>query len=241
MQFRPLAFSLVLLLTAVSCQQIAGNYFNGKPDSLSTDTLEKHHHHVDANHYMNSSEFEELVQRFEDPNRDPWQQPELVIKKLGNLHGKTVADIGSGTGYFAFRIAKTAKKVIAIDIDERFLDYIINKMENTDSLHDLNIEPRITQPDDPSLAAGETDLVLLVNTYHHINDRPEYFSKVKEALRTGGVLAIVDFRKEEMPVGPPVEHKLSAEEVRDELKLAGFSRFDIDNSSLQYQFILLAN
>src|SRR5579864_911511 len=80
-----------------------------------------------ANQYMHQEDFGKLVARFEDPVRAQWQKPEKVIASLGTLDGKTVADIGAGTGYFAFPIAKEAAKVIAIDIDQRFLDYIEHK------------------------------------------------------------------------------------------------------------------
>ena len=77
-----------------------------------------------ANQFMHQAEFDKLVARFEDPARAEWQKPEKIVASLEPLDRKTVADIGTGTGYFAFPIAKKAAKVIAIDIDKRFLDYI---------------------------------------------------------------------------------------------------------------------
>ena len=65
---------------------------------------------------MHHSDFKDLVAHFEDPTRAQWQKPDEVIASLGPLDGKTVADIGAGTGYFAFPIAKKAAKVMAIDI-----------------------------------------------------------------------------------------------------------------------------
>ena len=58
-----------------------------------------------------------------DSERGSWQNPDLVIEKFGDLHGKIVADIGSGTGYFTFPISRVAEKVLAIDIEQRYLDY----------------------------------------------------------------------------------------------------------------------
>ena len=80
--------------------------------------------------------------------------------------GKTVADIGAGTGYFSFPISKQAAKVIAIDIDQRFLDYIAQKKQ-TQKIGG-NIETRLTKPDSSGLKPGEADMVLIVDTYHHI-------------------------------------------------------------------------
>ena len=80
-----------------------------------------------ANQHMHETDFDTLAARFEEPSRAEWQKPDKIIASLGSLNGKTVADIGTGTGYFAFPIAKKAAKVIAIDIDQRFLDYIEHK------------------------------------------------------------------------------------------------------------------
>jgi len=67
------------------------------------------------------------------------KKPEVVIAKLGDLSNMTVADIGAGTGYFSFRLAEKAEKVISIDIDERFLNYIENKKESLKNAANLNI------------------------------------------------------------------------------------------------------
>ena len=83
-------------------------------------------------------------------------------------------------------------------------------------------------------------MVLTVNTYHHIEDRPQYFQAVRQGLRANGELVIVDFFKVETPVGPPVEHKVSIDEVIAELKEAGYTVFDVEVDLLPYQFILKA-
>ena len=193
----------------------------------------------DANRHMHKADFETLVKHFEDPERETWQKPELVIKKIsvlagGTLKEKTIADIGAGSGYFTFRLARAAKKVIAIDIDERFLNYIRSK---NDSLK-LPIETRLVPEDDPELTFGEADIVLSVNTYHHINKRRAYFEKVRNALKPDGVLIIIDFKKENMPVGPPLKMKVTAQTAKEELKQAGFNSSEIDQESLAYQYII---
>jgi len=86
-----------------------------------------------ANRFIHQADFDTLVAHFEDPSRAEWQKPDAVIASLGPLDGKTVADIGTGTGYFAFPIAKKAAKVIAIDIDQRFLDYIRHKKTDAEN------------------------------------------------------------------------------------------------------------
>ena len=191
-----------------------------------------------ANRFMHRADFDQLVARFEDPSRAEWQKPDAVTASLGPLEGKTVADIGAGTGYFAFPIAKKAAKVIAIDIDQRFLDYIRHKKQMQKI--GANIETRLTVPDSPGLKTGEADVVLIVDTLHHIENRIEYLNKLRHDLRKGSVLVIVDFKKEKTPPGPPVELRLSQEQVEAELKAAGFAVLSGDRGFLPYQYIIKA-
>jgi ubiquinone/menaquinone biosynthesis C-methylase UbiE len=192
-----------------------------------------------ANKFMHQSDFHQLVTRFEDPARAKWQKPAEVIASLGPLEGKTVADIGAGTGYFAFPVPKKAAKVIAIDIDQRFLNYIQDKKQ-TQKIG-ANIETRLTAPDSPGLKTGEADVVLIVDTYHHIENRIEYFKKLKRELRKGGLLVIIDFKKENTPVGPAVELRVAQAQVESELKSAGFTIISPDRELLPYQYIIKAH
>ena len=194
----------------------------------------------DDNSYPESEGFQQLVKKYEDPDRRNWQNPELIMDKLGPLEGKTVADIGAGTGYFAFQIARQASKVIAIDIDERFIEYIEERKAGYANGIADNIVTRLTSKDNPSLSRQEADIVLLVNTYPFINKRPAYFKEVKDGIKEDGFLMIVDYKKGNMPVGPPDEIKLAPEKVFAELRKAGFKEFNIDENSLQYQYIIMA-
>lgn len=190
-----------------------------------------------ANKFMHDSDFHELVARFEDPTRAQWQKPGEVIASLGPLDGKTVADIGAGTGYFAFPLAKKAAKVIAIDIDQRFLDYIERRKHAEKT---SNIETRLTAPDAPGLKPGQADVVLIVDTFHHIENRIEYFKKLKGVLGKAGLLVIIDFKKQKPPPGPPIELRLAPEQVESELKSAGFALVSTDPDLLPYQYIIKA-
>ena len=191
-----------------------------------------------ANRYMHQSDFDKLAARFEDPARAEWQKPEKVIASLGPLKGKTVADIGAGTGYFSFPIAKQAAKVIAIDIDQRFLDYIAQRKQTQNT--GRNIETRLTKPDSPGLKPGEADLVLIVDTYHHIEDRITYLKKLKTCLPQDGLLVIIDFKKLKTPPGPPLELRVAEEQAESELKSAGFTILSADKEMLPYQYIIRA-
>jgi SAM-dependent methyltransferase len=174
-----------------------------------------------------------------DPERGSWQNPDLVIKKLGDLSEKIVADIGSGTGYFTFPISRMAKKVFAIDIEQRYLDYIEDrKLELPIEQADV-IETRLTVANEPNLHTNEVDAVLMVNVFYYLNDRPAYMKIVNNALRKDGILVLVDFKPGDIPVGPSGD-KVSPAEAIEILKSAGFEEVDVDTESLQYQYIITA-
>jgi len=174
-----------------------------------------------------------------DPERGVWQNPELVIKKLGNLSEKIVADIGSGTGYFTIPISRMAKKVIAIDIEQRYLDYIEDyKLEIPIEQAEV-IETRLTVEDEPNLHTDEVDAVLMVNVFYYLENRIDYMRIVNNAIKENGILVLVDFKPGDMPVGP-TQNKVAAGEVVEILKKAGFTEIDVDEESLQYQYIITA-
>ena len=173
-------------------------------------------------------------------DRFQWQRPDFVISKLGDLTGKTVVDLGAGSGYFAFRLVKSAGKVIAVDIDERMIKLLEEeKTYYSDSIQS-RFEARLALPDDPKLRSGEADAILVVNTYAYIQDRVKYFNRLRTALKPGGMLLIVDFKKRNLPIGPDKAFKVNASDVEDELAQAGYTNILTDDTSLAYQYIIKA-
>ncbi len=184
--------------------------------------------------------FDSMVRQYEDPERKNWQSPELVLQKMGDLKNKTVADIGVGTGYFAFRIIQRGAHVIGIDIDKRFLDYINERKSDLPADVASRLETRLTVPQSPELNPDEVDWVLIVNTYHFLENRIDYLKKLYTALKPGGKIMIIDFKKGYTPVGPAESDKVMPQVAVSELKSAGFQLIDEDESSLQYQYIIRA-
>jgi ubiquinone/menaquinone biosynthesis C-methylase UbiE len=186
--------------------------------------------------------FDLQVRKYEDPKRQTWQDPKLVIEALGDLNGLIIADIGSGTGYFTFQMAVPAKKVIAIDIEQRFLNYIEDrKSEMYDRQLAKKIETRLTTPTNPSLLANEVDVVLMVNTIAYIKDRDQYLNVLRDGISTQGRLIIVDYKIGKMPVGPDEKSKVSEADIKLALQNAGFILDNVDNQSLQYQYLIKAH
>ena len=198
---------------------------------------DKHGHGANANEYMHQSTIDELVERFESPEREAYQMPEKVLDALGDLKGKSIMDIGAGSGYFSVKLAKHADQVIAADVSKDFQEYL-KKLIEKEQLN--NILLRYLPFDSPALKDGEVDMVFMTNTYHHIDHRPHYFSLVRKGIKSGGSLVIIDYVKSDIPVGPPTEHKVSMDQIIAELKMAGFTTFDINVNLLPYQFIITA-
>lgn len=185
--------------------------------------------------------FESLVADFEDKDRGIWQKPELVISFLGDIKDETVADIGAGTGYFTFRLVPKAKKVIGIDIDPRFINFLDSVKVRLPEIYQDRFESRLSKFDDPLLKPGEADNVVIVNTYAYIENRIQYLKTLYKGIAPGGQLLIIDFKKNNLPIGPPDEFKVSLAQVEQELNAAGFKVAKIDKDVLDYQYIVLAN
>lgn len=205
---------------------------------------EEHHHeskeghehkHGHANHHMNKSSFEDLVKNFESADRNEWQKPEEVIRFLGELKNKTIIDIGAGTGYFEFKMNEPSAKIIAGDVDERFIKYIDERIVSEKK---TNISSRKAEYEKPPVTEQEADIVFMVDVYHHIENRKEYFSMVKKGLKPNGEMVIVDFKKGDFEHGPPNDMKIEPQIVINEMKLAGFNLVTQDTTTLKYQYLL---
>lgn len=173
---------------------------------------------------------DEYAQVLEDPSRDAWQRPHEVIMALKLKPTDVVADIGSGTGYFARRFALHAAKVYAVDIDPKLLEISAKSALP-------NLATVLAKPDDPMLAPASVDLVFFCDVLHHIQNRASYLWRLKEVLKPGGRIVTVDFYKKDLPLGPPAEMKLSEDEVIREFRHAGF-RLNRRETFLPYQYFL---
>lgn len=193
------------------------------------------HKHEHANHHMNKTSFEDLVKNFESADRNEWQKPNEVIHFLGDLKNKTIIDIGAGTGYFEFKINEPSAKIIAADVDERFIKYLDERIVSEKK---TNIVSRKAEYDKPPVTEQEADIVFMVDVYHHIENRKDYFSMVKKGLKPNGEMVIVDFKKGDFEQGPPNDMKIEPQTVINEMKLAGFKLVNQDTTTLKYQYLL---
>lgn len=178
---------------------------------------------------------------YESTNRGIWQKPELIMNKLGDMEGKTIADIGAGTGYFARRIVSQAGKVIAIDIDPQFITYLDSIKNNVVAPEYRDrLEPRLAALDDPHLKPNEADAVIIVNTFMYIENRVAYLKTLIDGLSDGGKVLIIDFKKKQTPVGPPQSIRIPLYQVEEDLQKAGFDTIITNDSDLDYQYVITA-
>jgi predicted methyltransferase len=175
---------------------------------------------------------------FDDPERDAWQKPAEVVAALGLRAGQTVADLGAGTGYFSRYLARAVAPggtVLAVDPEPNLVAALRARAEREGT---RNVVPVLTSLDVPRLPAGAVDLVLVVDTYHHIDARVAYFRELRGLLRPGGRVAVIDWQKRPLPVGPEMDHKLPRDQVVAEMEEAGWTLAE-EPALLPYQYFLI--
>lgn len=184
---------------------------------------------------------EGLREDYINENRVIWQKPDMVLDLIGELENKTVADIGAGSGFFSTRLARKAKKVIAIDIDPQTIADLdsIRQMELPESIQD-RLEPRLTAPNVANLKPGEANVVLIVNTIIYIPDRVAYLKSLSEGIDKGGQVIIIDFKKKRTPVGPPNQIRIPGFQIEEELYKAGYTNIKVNDTALDFQYIVIA-
>ncbi len=186
-------------------------------------------------------DFDELVETYEPKDRDVWQKPDVIFHVLGDVSKSTIADVGAGTGYFSIRLAPKAKKVLALEIDPRFIRYIDSvKVHELPAKDAEKLVTRLVEKNNPKLSVGEVDDVLIVNTFGYIQDKVSYLEKLKKGMKKGGRIIIVDYRKENSLKKGFAKYLVTFEEVEKMLKEAGFTRLLTDNYSLDYQYMIMA-
>ncbi len=169
--------------------------------------------------------------RYQSPDRDGWQKPQQVIAALELKPGMVVADLGSGTGYFTFRLAEAVDatgKVYAVDIAKNMNDYVDAETKKRGV---ENVQTLLAQPADP-LLPEKVDLIFAVDSYHHLEHRVDYFINAKKYLKPGGRVAIIDFKE------GAFHHNTPRAVILDELAAAGY-RVDREPTFLRRQNFLI--
>ncbi|MAW28983.1 MAG: SAM-dependent methyltransferase [Gammaproteobacteria bacterium] len=148
------------------------------------------------------------------------ERTDLLIRRLPLSEDSVVADIGAGTGYFTFPVARRVPKgrVYAVDIQTEMLDIIAARQTD---LGIRNIVPVLGQIDDPGLDANTVDLIFIVDAYHEFSHPREMGDAMVRALKPGGRLVLIEYRTEDAFVPIKTLHKMSEAQVRKEMTSIG--------------------
>ena len=159
---------------------------------------------------------------FNRPDRDKEERPELLMSALQIPRGATVADVGSGTGYFTWRLAQQVGpqgKVYAVDVQQEMLD--LTKAAVTE--HKLaNVEYVLATERSPRLPERSVDLVFIAYAYHEFGDPEAMMGAIRRALKPGGRVLVLEYAKESRIAPASPLHKMSFEEIRREIEPLGF-------------------
>jgi predicted methyltransferase len=186
-------------------------------------------------HNHSFTDAEKWARSFDDPKRDAWQKPHEVITALALAPDAVVADIGAGTGYFAVRLAHFVPggRVLAVDSEAAMVKHLEARAQKAGL---SNLKAVLGRADSPQLPE-KVDLAMLVDVYHHIDRREAYFRILRESLKPGGRVVVIDFNQTS-PGGPPLKERISAGKVKAEMAAAGY-RVKSEPAFLPNQYMLV--
>ncbi len=173
----------------------------------------------------------------ERPERERQERTDLLIAGLSLSEDSVVADIGAGTGYFTFPVAQRVSrgKVFSVDIQPEMLARIARRkaLENV-----ANVETVLGEEDDPKLPDNEIDLAFIIDAYHEFSFPREMGERLKESLKPGGKLVLVEYRAEDPRVPIKRLHKMSEVQVKQEMAAIGLDWLRTE-SYLPQQHVLI--
>jgi ubiquinone/menaquinone biosynthesis C-methylase UbiE len=172
------------------------------------------------------------------PERDREEDPDLAIRLLRIQRGSTVADIGAGSGNITVRLARAVGpmgKVYANDIQQGMLDILQKSVARARM---MNVIPVLGAIDDPKLPAESLDLAIMVDVYHEFSEPQKMLQRLREAIKPGGRLVLLEYRAENPDIPILREHKMSKAQVKLEVENEGFKQSRVyDDLPWQHLFI----
>lgn len=158
----------------------------------------------------------------EDKKRQDMFEPERILEEFNLSKDSVALDFGAGTGFFTLPLARLAcQKVIALDMDQRMLDFIKHKAINEDLnniLYDSRVLSESSYPDE------SLDLVIASLIFHELKQLSQAIAILSKTLKSGGTLYCVEYEKaDHIQQGPPMEIRVSSSELSQLLQAHGFS------------------
>jgi ubiquinone/menaquinone biosynthesis C-methylase UbiE len=172
------------------------------------------------------------------PERVEEEEPDIALDALKLTPGSTVADVGAGSGYMSVKMARRvgpAGKVYANDIQPEMLTILRQRLTREKI---TNIEPVLGTVNDPKLPANAIDLILMVDVYHEFQQPQIMLRRMRESLKPGGRLVLLEYRKEDPSIPIRPDHKMSVAEAKLEVEAEGYTLSRVDEV-LPRQHILI--
>jgi precorrin-6B methylase 2 len=174
----------------------------------------------------------------ERSEREEEEAPDVALNVLKIPKGASVADIGAGSGYITVRLAARVGptgRVFANDVQPQMLNILARRLNNAKITNVTLVEGTL---DDPRLPPASVDLALMVDVYHELSQPQAILRHVRESLKPGGRLVLLEYRKEDPTVPIKPEHKMSVAEAKMEVEAEGFTLSTVDET-LPRQHILI--
>jgi predicted methyltransferase len=170
--------------------------------------------------------------------REAEEAPTRALSIIKVAAGSTVADIGAGSGYFTERLARMVGptgKVYAADIQQGMLDLIRARLARE---RISNVTLVLSAPADPKLPLDSIDLALMVDVYHELHDPQAVLRHIRESLKPGGRLVLLEYKGEDPSIPILPSHKMTVAQAKLEVEAEGFVLTTTD-SSLPRQHVLV--
>jgi ubiquinone/menaquinone biosynthesis C-methylase UbiE len=174
----------------------------------------------------------------ERSEREQEESPDVAVRLLQIPQGATVADIGAGSGYITLLLSAAvgpSGRVFANDLQPQMIEILRRRLASRNVTNVTLVQGAI---DDPNLPPAAIDLAVMVDVYHELSRPQAILQKLRAALKPGGRLVLLEYRKEDPAIPIKFEHKMSIQEAKAELEAEGFKLSKVDES-LPRQHILI--
>jgi len=173
----------------------------------------------------------------ERPEREEAEMPDRVIEHMRLKPTDVVADVGAGTGYFAFRISRVVPQgtVYAVDVQPEMLAIMEQHKKQLKADNVITVQGTET---DPRLPAQAVDVVLMVDAYHEFAYPREMMENILKSLKLGGRVIQIEYRGEDAGVGIKALHKMTVAQARKEMEAVGL-RWQETKDFLPYQHFIV--
>jgi len=174
----------------------------------------------------------------ERSEREQEESPDVAVRLLQIPQGASVADIGAGSGYITLLLSAAVGptgRVFANDLQPQMIEILRRRLASQNVTNVTLVQGSV---DDPNLPPASVDLALMVDVYHELSRPQAMLQKLRTALKPGGRLALLEYRKEDPAIPIKFEHKMSIQEAKAELEAEGFKLSKVDET-LPRQHILI--